>query len=154
MGGFFHGWRRKIGLLTLMMACLFAAGWVRSLSTIDMLAFPSRLMNYTFVSGEGSFGVTGNFVFNLRQLCREEYGRKFLRVKIEQTEKQTSRDEFRSWKFEGAEFRLFRSTSESDGVVPMVPYWSIVVPLTLISLLFLLSKPCKSIRNKPDERAS
>ena len=30
MGDFFHGWRRKVGLLTLVMACVFTAGWIRA----------------------------------------------------------------------------------------------------------------------------
>lgn len=35
MWEFFRGWRRKVGVLTLMMTCIFAAGWVRSFFTID-----------------------------------------------------------------------------------------------------------------------
>src|SRR3954462_3489874 len=31
MREFFRGWRRKLGVATLVMACVFAAGWVRSL---------------------------------------------------------------------------------------------------------------------------
>lgn len=30
MGEFFTGWRRKIGSLMLALACVFAAGWFRS----------------------------------------------------------------------------------------------------------------------------
>lgn len=41
MGEFFKGWRRKTGVLTLVMACLFAAVWVRSMYQRD----------YQFVSG-------------------------------------------------------------------------------------------------------
>jgi len=37
MGEFLRGWKRKIGVLTLVMACVFAAGWVRSLSFEDTL---------------------------------------------------------------------------------------------------------------------
>jgi len=37
MREFFHGWRRKAGCVALVMACLFMAGWVRSLSRIDLL---------------------------------------------------------------------------------------------------------------------
>ena len=28
---FFRGWRRKVGVVTLAMACVFMVGWVRSL---------------------------------------------------------------------------------------------------------------------------
>ena len=30
MGDFFKGWKRKIGVMTLLMGLVFAAGWVRS----------------------------------------------------------------------------------------------------------------------------
>ncbi len=35
MGDFFHGGRRKIGIVTLMMACVLTVGWVRSLCLKD-----------------------------------------------------------------------------------------------------------------------
>ena len=145
MWSFFHGWRRKTGCVTLVMACALAAMWVRSLSTIDVLALPASLLNYTFVSGQGSFAATGNFVFNLRQDSREENGRTIVRVEIRQIVKQPNRKEFHWWKFNGSEFRLFRSSSESNGVIPMVPYWSLVLPLTLISAYLILWKPRKRV---------
>jgi len=40
MGEFIKPWRRKFGVLTLMMACMFAAGWVRSLTLFDYITFP------------------------------------------------------------------------------------------------------------------
>jgi|GEM_PF-977757 hypothetical protein len=56
MGVFFKGWRRKIGLLTLPLACVFMAGWVRSLhieDTLDVI-----VGNHTF----HEFHSTGNGV--------------------------------------------------------------------------------------------
>ena len=35
MGEFFHGWRRKVGIVTLVIACVFMAGWVRS-ATVEV----------------------------------------------------------------------------------------------------------------------
>jgi hypothetical protein len=32
MGEFFRGWRRKVGVVTLMVACMFMAMWVRGMS--------------------------------------------------------------------------------------------------------------------------
>jgi hypothetical protein len=32
MREFFRGWKRMVGLVTLMVACLFTAGWVRKCS--------------------------------------------------------------------------------------------------------------------------
>jgi len=50
MGEFFHGWRRRIGLVTLMVACVFTAGWVRSLGACDQIhcsVFPSETLQST-----------------------------------------------------------------------------------------------------------
>lgn len=41
MRDFLHGWRRKVGCVALMMACVFAAGWMRSRLLEDEIALPS-----------------------------------------------------------------------------------------------------------------
>ncbi len=40
MHTFFHGWRRKAGVVTLAMACVFAVVWVRFFFIWDVLTFP------------------------------------------------------------------------------------------------------------------
>jgi hypothetical protein len=35
MREFFHGWRRKAGCVTLVIACLLMGGWLRSLACLD-----------------------------------------------------------------------------------------------------------------------
>ena len=56
MGDFFKPWRRKIGVVTLLMACVFAAGWVKSFSTVDSFdssLFPKEtLRSHSLPSGE------------------------------------------------------------------------------------------------------
>ena len=42
MDEFFRGWRRKIGVLTLVMACVFMVGWVRSEAMFDMIAYADQ----------------------------------------------------------------------------------------------------------------
>jgi len=32
---FFHGWRRKMGVATLLVACVLAIGWLRSIKEFD-----------------------------------------------------------------------------------------------------------------------
>lgn len=39
MHDFFNGWRRKVGVATLVMACVFTAGWVRSYSPNNGFVF-------------------------------------------------------------------------------------------------------------------
>jgi len=52
MGEFFKGWRRKIGVVSLVVACVFAAGWVRSYQRFDRFQSSS----HTFFSADGAFG--------------------------------------------------------------------------------------------------
>lgn len=49
MRDFFESWRRKVGCATLVMACVFAAGWLRSMSIADSLISRTSL----FVSFKG-----------------------------------------------------------------------------------------------------
>ncbi len=44
MGEFFNGWRRKIGCMTLVMACVFMARWMTTLTeSIDIVDWRSRI---------------------------------------------------------------------------------------------------------------
>lgn len=46
---FFHGWRRKAGCVTLMLAVLLMALWIRSDILFDQIAFDGNL----FISNSG-----------------------------------------------------------------------------------------------------
>ena len=50
MGQFFNGWRRKVGVGTLLLACLFCCAWARSLNEVD--AFQMSRTDRVF-SGNG-----------------------------------------------------------------------------------------------------
>ena len=41
MREFFHGWRRKVGCVTSLMALAFTAGWVRSCTSTDFVIIPT-----------------------------------------------------------------------------------------------------------------
>jgi hypothetical protein len=51
MGDFFKPWRRRIGVVTLVMACAFMGWWVRSQFYYDAVASDTRL-NQLFVISE------------------------------------------------------------------------------------------------------
>ena len=40
MGEMFHGWRRKVGVPMLILACLFGGLWIRSLIVLDYIEIP------------------------------------------------------------------------------------------------------------------
>ena len=50
MSDLFQGWRRKIGLTTLLLALVFMSGWVRSLNTGDYVSFPPKVRKATSTS--------------------------------------------------------------------------------------------------------
>src|SRR5947209_2489025 len=54
MNNFFHGWRRRAGCVTLVMACVFMAGWVRSFKTADLVGLYSDT-TYCATSNAGEF---------------------------------------------------------------------------------------------------
>lgn len=51
MREFFKPWRRKVGVVSVGLACVFMAGWVRSYQTDDQF----EVFGHMFVSFEGSF---------------------------------------------------------------------------------------------------
>jgi hypothetical protein len=42
MHDFVKGWKRKVGVVTLVMACVLTAAWVRSLTVMDTVWIPAR----------------------------------------------------------------------------------------------------------------
>lgn len=56
---FFKPWRRKLGLLTLLMACVFAAGWVRSRFSEDMHLWKSDVLVAFVVSIDSTLMIWG-----------------------------------------------------------------------------------------------
>jgi hypothetical protein len=56
MSDFFHGWRRKAGCVTLVMACVVTSAWIRSLYLRERFERGS-LNKLTIISANGSFRV-------------------------------------------------------------------------------------------------
>ena len=55
MREFFSGWRRKVGVVALMLACVLMAGWVRSFTIAEGVAIPiGTKMSASLVSNDSS----------------------------------------------------------------------------------------------------
>ncbi len=151
MGEFFKGWRRKAGLVTLAMACVFMVGWMRShlfQDTITIpLSFGSQIrlvsasqqlvlatINIRTGKGEASnrerfwisrrIGDTGGWVYTSADTTPIYFG------------------------FHGHSFwrdkHFFANGGTSVSVTKLhFPYWSLVLPLTLLSTWLILIKPRK-----------
>jgi hypothetical protein len=141
MSPYFKPWRRKIGVVTLLMACMFAAGWIRSRSRGDLLQFERGKAIYRIASS--SRGMSWETIsFNHLGAVKTPTGYFSLDgngfdpfVDIPEIELDLSRFGFHIVESKLDPHAGFRSRLFA------VPYWSVVIPLTLLSAWLLLSKP-------------
>jgi len=157
MGEFFRGWKRKLGCVTLLMALVFMTLWVRSFEADYLVCYKQRCLisvngGLIFESPTQPSSIQSNrFLFLSRNL--KKY--KFIAAPFEAP---TPEDKWRrQWAgFVIAEYDV--AVTLANGTVLLetnrfyrVPYWSLTVPLTLISAFLLLSKPRQSNPNKLTE---
>ena len=165
MGEYFKGWRRKIGVVTLLMASVFMGCWIRSLSCDDVLdAWVTRNSCCHFISSNSSLAVSyaweqadePNVKIQILPAIQEALmdSSKLVDWKsfpLEETVEETAVDYFAwDWDFRGISF----AAENHDPIhvrALLVPDAYIVVPLTLISFWLLFSKPRNSNQNKTIE---
>ena len=140
MREFIRGWRRKIGMLTLAMACVFMAVWIRSLFMLDQ---------FWFYAGNGHLETLYSFDSKIGWLRDGTDGIPLMA---------TGWSSHPSNSREFSEFGKCRWISihygEAEGEFSTfwdLPYWSIVLPLTALSSFLLLQMPCKSKSKKITE---
>jgi len=141
MGGFFHGRRRKIGVVTLMMACVLMGGWVRSQFITDNFGGPTQ---GRFEVGINSIDNSIDFAVFIRGSADKTNWRMPYHDVVENGPNDVAFDSFDGfiWLINICGFRIgFFLPPQCFHLVCLVPYWSIVIPLTLISAYLLLSKP-------------
>ena len=150
MREFFKGWRRKAGCVTLVMACMLMAGWVRSLIIRDEITVHGS-PRQTGVSMDG-FVTWSRFA---PDAIKTEVTWTAKEI-TSQVRKESRRHGSYDWKWECCGF-LFgtittKSTWWSRGIeftntedYWQVPYWSATVPLTLLSGFLILWKPRKKV---------
>jgi len=130
---FFKPWRRKLGVVTLVMACVFVGGWVRSEFIIDLLGitFPHD-RHYVFSCRSCIWWKHDNHKASLRPLgWQASSWREF-----------TPGDEFLTSRYLDTEEAFSNDyVSNLRDRVRCIPYSAIVIPLTLLSAFLLLSKP-------------
>lgn len=158
MGDFFKGWRRKVGVVTLIVACVFMGGWICALQDIrDIAVFPSGKHTFEqFVSGESSISWIRIYDEDVIRTTPE-----FKRIDFSDDPSWHNGaflDPRIEWDLHWCGFGAGRIGGPPDRnwlkVCWVIPYWSVVVPLTLISFWLLLFKPHKSTLKKLSEPIS
>jgi hypothetical protein len=162
MREFFRGWRRKIGVVTLLIACLFMVGWVGS-------EVKDRWIMINNNATRTRFRVSSvNGRINILRWTPEK-GR-LISIGSDPALKDRNpltgrhfRTPFEFWdefkveqRFDWAGFHYGNGRhhswhEEKRIAIWFIPYWSIVCPLTIISLWLLLSKPRQSTSKKVSE---
>ena len=153
MGEFFGPWKSRIGMFTLALACILMVGWVRSLSIKDEISLRTNpAVTHHFISNRCrlawktvtvddpvSIRFTTRFYFSTP--AREELFYRGPRV-----------DWIWRREFLGSEFGRFTPDGPPwEEEIWIIPYWSAVVPLTLISVWFFISKSRRSKSKSSDE---
>ena len=139
MGNFFKPWRRKIGVVTLLIACLLAAGWVRSLVVMDRIIWTDNGSMSSITSIDGMmwwFRIAPISSIN-RVVWRSG--------KPPNSPIDPWADYDPSWRFQfsGLQFGAGQSNKHSNMGISIweIPYWFVILPLTLLSAYLLLGKP-------------
>lgn len=142
---FFRGRRRKIGAVTLVLAMVLVFWWVRSLFITDVLCMREKnrfleaylfdIINFFSSDYVNVFASDGSSLLWLRRKDRNPFEPFYSRY-------EASGDVLE---------HMIPQMDVSNPVVVYVPYPAIVVPLILISLWLLLSKPISSTQRKIDK---
>jgi hypothetical protein len=129
MREFFRGWRRKIGVVPLALACVFAMGWVRSRSEDDSINFELYNGTWNYLGSNGGNLTWMTSTSEIDGLTAYEAA---MAVGLPPDERQA------------VSSNAFSETTKDSRLKTtkyVVPYWSIVVPLTALSAGLLLWKP-------------
>jgi hypothetical protein len=141
MNGYFNPLRRKVGVVTLVLACVFAAGWVRSSQTLDQRFFQNGATAVEYLQSD-----QGAIVWVHLNATSEPETSLFESCLPPPFFTSAAFPFVTDLKYEGAAisygFAFHSVTSnEAAGFGCRIPYGSIVIPLTLLSAWLLISKP-------------
>lgn len=146
----FDEWRRTIGCVTLVVAIAFMGLWARSFAVQNSISIPvAPNTSCGVVSGVGSIGVA--WITDLSVPGSNIIDWQNNKLSSDDINDYDAAEEMGvqyCWVCSGIGLA---ESSEMSKTVVIIPYWSLVLPLTAISLLLLLSKPRKSTEKKIDE---
>ena len=155
MGEFFIGWRRKVGIVTLLLASVFAGSWVRNRYEYDEFLIPRGRSAY----GVASMGDGLNF-YRFVSRPGESAWNFYMFDSIDAWKSNreeipwSGKDElFWRWDWAGFHFGESRVGSRRD-LNCMIPYWFLVVPSTMLSAYLLVAKPRTFAKEKTAGRMS
>jgi hypothetical protein len=137
MREFFRGWRRQVGAVTLFIACVLTMGWVRSGSTEDRTTMILSQRFYLFVSSRSSISWWAMDNKGSPSSVVQMIGRS--------SATNSPRPALSHSDIIEVLTHLYAVGDGRDNPLNVacwtVAYWSVVLPLTILSAYLLLSKP-------------
>ena len=148
MGEFCHGWRPKIGAVSLVVALAFMAGWIRSFNEVDQIEFVKDTQTLHFVySCPAGIGWTG--LHEIRVVPRFTVGVGRFKCQTFHSNNRNGAYPFgwnaKPWESDWLGFRKISVYIEKGTTLEALKIWivaypSIVIPLTLLSGFLLFGK--------------
>jgi hypothetical protein len=151
MWSYFRGWKHKLGVVMLLMACVSVGAWIRSLTDLDALIRLNAHDTHVVLSAEGTFNWERMSPIVTPRASRWMY-------RHDSSNINEGFDVPMGFLGLGFDFRTQSDLVTTAGTAPyilesetwQIPYWSIVIPLTLISAWCLLTKPRTKPATKPE----
>ena len=125
MGEFFKGWRRKAGLVTLAMACVLTVMWMRSRRVFDVVEFTNGSQQHQIASASAKLYWGAWEESDISAHGRNQWYSIDLAF------------------FKHPEEIAYLQLDAYANFDWTIPYWSLVLPLTLLSAWLILGKPRK-----------
>ncbi len=130
MREFFRGWRRQVGVLTLLLELVVITAWCRAQNTSDWMVMCSNDRMYRLESASSDIALIRDFDPPPVDGFPVWFGPSLVTMDV----------------LDGIDEMFPQST-----LLVSVPHWSVVIPLTFISLWLLLKKPRNSNQEKTGE---
>ncbi len=150
MHTFFHGWRRKAGVVTLVLACLLTSLWVRSLSIADEINVDRYGYMYALESKAGDIcclrwtGWVGGTVTWQTSPHRDGGAHSFDGV-----HRFSAGTNFGPDLSHVGETGIYPPDRRATGQGFRISYSAFVLPLTLLSAYLILWKPRTRVTRSP-----
>lgn len=145
MGEFFKPWRRKLGLVTLLLACVLAVGWIRSFFRYEFIEAPLGNSAIGVASMHGGIDFYRIVSLNDKPILTsiQCLSTAFRLDPHEPPNTTPWGSEFVfDWRWDWAGFHVGEGQySHRRDQDCMIPYWAVILPLTAISGRLLLKSP-------------
>ena len=152
MVNLFSGWRTRFGLSTLIIALIFMCGWVRSFFYTEGFAIPSRTAAASLSVWSNQDGLCW-----IKELCSEnpehfkdnqsfQWGSRRHSGRSLLDEFGTTRTKWLGFEVFDVSYRHLNLRSDPSGdrvqlIAWVIPYWSLILPLSVVSAYLLLTTP-------------